>query len=282
MEYGYYPGCSLLGTAQEYDESIRQVFRDLGLKLVELPDWNCCGASSGHVTDNELAIGLAARNLAIADESGRPLVVPCAACFNRLKFAEKALLEAPHPIIGRPYSGKVRILHVNDVLADPPVLAAIRAKRKRALSDLAVVPYYGCLTVRPPKVTGVPEHEDPKGMDKVLEALGADLKPWSYKTDCCGGSLAITRPDVVRRLSGRLFDAAIEAGAEAVVTDCPLCQSNLDTRQDEIARETGKALGLPVFYITELISLALQAEGVRGYWRRHFVDPQPLLARIGW
>jgi heterodisulfide reductase subunit B len=119
-------------------------------------------------------------------------------------------------------------------------------------------------------------------MDKVLAALGANVRPWSYKTDCCGGSLAITRPDIVRRLSGKLFEAAVEAGAKAIVTDCPLCQSNLDTRQAEAARAAGKEYGLPVFYITEMIALAMDSRDVPGYWRRHFVDPQPLLAAMGW
>lgn len=281
MEYTYYPGCSLTGTAKEYDDSIRQVFDALGIGLRELEDWNCCGASSAHVTDDELAIALAARNLALADKVGLDILVPCAACFNRLKFAEKELLADEEKWIGQKYSGKLRILHVNDALAEPTVLNRIKARVSKPLSDLAVVPYYGCLTVRPPKVTDIPDYEDPKGMDKILTVLGADMKKWSYKTDCCGGSLVLTMTDAVRRLTDRLFDAAVEAGASAMVTDCPMCQSNLDTRQAEINKLMGRSYSIPVFYITELIILAMDQGALSKQWSKHFVDPQPLLSSIG-
>ena len=281
MEFAYYPGCSLTGTAAEYDESVRTVFRLLNIGLTDIPDWNCCGASSGHVTDEGLAIELAARNLRIADQGGLDIVVPCAACYQRLKFAEKAVKQDAKKWIGTDYSGKIKILHVNDALIEQGVLQRIKVTMKKKLSDLEAVPYYGCLTVRPPKVTDMPDFEDPKGLDTILSVLGVTVKKWSFKTDCCGGSLSITRPDIVRRLTGRLFDAAGEAGAKAIVTDCPLCQANLDTRQNEVNQATGAGYDLPIFYITELIALACMAGDTASYWRRHFVDPKPLLSSIG-
>ena len=105
--------------------------------------------------------------------------------------------------------------------------------------------------------------------------------PWSYKTDCCGGSLVLTRTDIVRRLTGKLFDNALEAGAEAIAVACPLCQSNLDTRQEEISAEAGRKYELPILYITELIGLSLGHPDTGKWWKRHFVDPTKLLASKG-
>ncbi len=118
-------------------------------------------------------------------------------------------------------------------------------------------------------------------MDDLLRALGMDVRPWSYKTDCCGGSLAVARGDVVRKLSGDLFEAAAEAGAECLVTDCPMCQSNLDTRQTQIEAERGRQFAMPVFYATELVALALGDARASRWWKKHFVDPRPLLKRRG-
>jgi heterodisulfide reductase subunit B len=267
--------------AAEYDESIRSVCETLDIALVELPDWNCCGASSAHFLDEELAIGLSARNMRIAEREGRDLLVPCAACFQRLKYADKQLKKDAARRAGGPYAGGTAIYHVNDLLDRPDLLAAVKQKVKRPLRGLAAVAYYGCLSQRPPKVTDAPSPEDPTAMDHLMQAIGITVRPWSYKTDCCGGTLAVARTDLVRKLSGDLFEAALEAGAECLVTDCPLCQSNLDTRQAEIEVERAKRYDLPVFYLTELMALAFADGQAQRWWKRHFVDPRPLLHRKG-
>jgi heterodisulfide reductase subunit B len=118
-------------------------------------------------------------------------------------------------------------------------------------------------------------------MDRILEVLGAEQMPWSYKTDCCGGSLMMARTDIVRKLTGDLFAAALDAGAEALVTDCPLCQGNLDMREHEVAQEKGTTYYLPVFYITELIGIAIGATGAETWWKKHLVDPRKLLREKG-
>jgi len=281
MEVSYYPGCALHGMAAEYDESIRSVSRTLDVALAELSDWNCCGASSAHFLDDDLAVGLAARNMLIAEREGRELLVPCAACFQRLKHADKQLRKEPGRWTAEPYRGKTSLLHVNEFFDRPELIKAIRQKVKRPLAGLVGVAYYGCLSQRPPKVTDSRQPENPTSMDELLRAIGMEVRPWSYKTDCCGGSLAVARTDLVRKLSGDLFDAAVEAGAECVVTDCPLCQSNLDTRQAEIEAERSNRYGLPVFYVTELMALALGDNGADRWWKKHFVDPRPLLRSKG-
>jgi heterodisulfide reductase subunit B len=277
VEVSYYPGCALHGMAGEYDESIQAVCRRLDVALAELDDWNCCGASSAHFFDDELAIRLPARNLAIAERQGRELLVPCAACFQRLKHADKELKKDAAGWIGEPYEGKTEIFHVNDFFDRPQWLEKIKQNVTRPLAGLAGVAYYGCLSQRPPKVTDAAAPENPQAMDQLMQVIGMEVRPWSYKTDCCGASLPLTRPEVVRKLSGDLFEAAREAGAECLVTDCPLCQSNLDTQQADIESERGKRYDLPVFYLTELMALAFGDGRTTRWWKKHFVDPRPLL-----
>ena len=141
--------------------------------------------------------------------------------------------------------------------------------------------YYGCLAQRPPRVTDAEAPENPTSMDRILRAVGMDVRPWSYKTDCCGASLTLTRTDVIHKMSGDLLEAAHEAGAECLVTDCPMCQSNLDTRQAEIEAARSRRFNLPVFYVTELMALAFGHQGTSHWWKKHFVDPVPLLSGKG-
>ncbi len=279
-EISYYPGCSLHGTAREYDDSIRGVSSLLDVRLHELEDWTCCGASSAHCTDEGLAIDLAARNLAIAERSDRELLVPCVACYNRFKMAEKEL-EQHAEKVRFPYRGKVPIRYALDYFCEASVLEEIKKKVVKPLSGLKVVCYYGCLTVRPPKVTGIQEYENPRHMDHLMELLGAQPIPWSYKTDCCGASLVMTRTDIVRKLTGKLVSMAKEADAEALVTGCPMCHANLDTRQDGMEKEAGGNHPLPVFYFTELIGLALGHRDAKKWFNRHITDPVKVLSAKG-
>ncbi|MEI8181774.1 MAG: CoB--CoM heterodisulfide reductase iron-sulfur subunit B family protein [Desulfomonile sp.] len=282
MELNYYPGCSLHGTAHDYDVGIVAVFRHLGVDLIELDDWNCCGASSAHIMHPRAAVELPARNLLIASQSDRPLLTPCAACFHRLRLCQAHLLEHP---ADHPYAAaltRVEVVHINEMLLKDEIQKKIKTNINNPLAGIKVVPYYGCLTVRPPRAMKHPDPENPREMDAILNILGADVVNWSYKTDCCGGSLAMTRPDVVRRLSGNLFEAAREAGGELIVTDCPMCQANLDTRQKEIERERNTSYQMPVVYITELLAVAMSVPETRSWWRKHIVDPVPLLRSKGW
>jgi heterodisulfide reductase subunit B len=276
MQVSYYPGCSLHGTASEYDASTKAVSRLLGVELLELSDWNCCGASSAHSTNESLAFELAARNLAIAQREGKDVVIPCAACYSRLKAAESQGRKDQEE-----RKGEVAVLSLLEFLASRDRMEKIKQLRKRSLAGLKVVCYYGCLLVRPPRVTHSANYENPQEMDRLMAALGAEAIPWSYKTDCCGASLVLTRTDIVRRLTRKILDGAKSAGADAVVVACPLCQANLDTRQEEISRESGKEYALPILYFTELIGLALEHGDTGKWWKKHFVDPRKLLAAKG-
>ncbi|OGO02564.1 MAG: disulfide reductase [Chloroflexi bacterium RBG_13_53_26] len=279
MDVSIYPGCSLDGTAKEYGESLEAITSMLGVNLHELKDWNCCGASSAHSMNNDLAVALAARNLGIADQMGMDLVVPCAACYQRLKVAEKRLVAGEKLEGVDNYDGKIHIKPLVDFLWDDVGEKQILSLLKKRLEGLNPVCYYGCLTARPPKITDAKSPENPMSMDEIMTCLGANVRQWSYKTDCCGGSLILTRPDIARTLIRKLLDMAEEAGADCVVAACPMCQSNLDGRQREISQESGKEYNVPIFYFTELMGLACGNPSVKKWLGRHVTDPRPLLTR---
>ena len=279
MELSYYPGCGLEGTSAEYDQSIRAICEALDIEITELPDWNCCGASSAHVTSDQLAIELAARNLQIANEIGKNVLVPCAACFSRLKIAQKEILAEPDRL-GIKLNPDIEIIHLGHLLAMPEVLGLIEKRVKSPLRGIKAIPYYGCLTMRPPKMLDAENYEHPTIMDDVLSAIGADVRKWSYKTDCCGGSLTMSRIDLVYKLTNDLYIAAVEAGGNCIVTDCPMCQTNLDTRQEEVNRAFNADYNMPVFFISEILGYALGTGNHKRWWKRHFVDPKPVLARV--
>ncbi|MCJ7582377.1 MAG: CoB--CoM heterodisulfide reductase iron-sulfur subunit B family protein [Candidatus Aminicenantes bacterium] len=277
MKVSYYPGCSLHSTGLEYGESTKDVCQKLDIELAELTDWNCCGAGSAHTADEGLAVELAMRNLAIAEQAGLDLVVPCAACFHRFKVAEKHIQQDKEPVIKTSYTGNVPIKHLLDFLTEETHVNTIKENIKKPLTGLKAVCYYGCLITRPPKITDVVNYENPQTMDELLSLLGAEVRPWSYKTDCCGGSLILARSDIVSTLTGKLIQKAEEAGANCIVTACPLCQANLDNKQSEISKALGKKVHFPTFYFTELLGLALGSEDANVWMNRHLVNPRELL-----
>jgi heterodisulfide reductase subunit B len=281
VKVSYYPGCSLHSTGLEYNESTQEVCRILDIELDELSDWNCCGAGSAHCTDEVLSIELPVRNLVKAEEAGLDLVIPCAACFNRFKVAEKHIREGKEPVIDTPYLGNVPVKHLLDFLSEEENLKLIKEKIEKPLNGLKIACYYGCLITRPPKITDAKNHENPQVMDGLLSLLGAETSPWSYKTDCCGGSLMLSRPDIVAQLSGKLIQMAEEAGANCIATACPLCQANLDTKQAVISKDLDREIHFPTFYFTELLGLALGYEKADKWFRRHVVDPRDLLKSKG-
>lgn len=285
MRYSYFPGCSLHSTGLEYQLSARAVFQHLGMELVELPDWNCCGASSAHALDNILALALPARNLALAQSVGgeggkcNRLITPCAACYNRIRQADAVLrrdfrtrvnIEA---LVGFQFTGQVTVQPLLGLLYEDYGVDQLQSKVCHPLLGMKVVPYYGCLLVRPPEVTQFDDPDNPKIMAEIMKSIGAEVMPWAYATECCGGSLSLSRADIVRNLVGRLVDRAREAGAMAIVTACPLCQVNLEMRQDVQPK-------MPAFYFTELLGLALGLSEAEGWWKKHLIDPRPVLERV--
>lgn len=283
MTLGYYPGCSLHGTAREYDESVRAVAAALDLRLQELDDWSCCGASSAHATNPTLGMALPARNLALAEAAGlSEVIAPCAACYNRLARASRAMLddgrmaERMPTLIGRPFQNTVKVRSVVDVLR--AAIPTIKARMEKPLKGMKVACYYGCLLLRPAEVAAGDDPESPSFMEDVCKAAGAEPVSWNLRTECCGGSLSVPRVGSVVRLGRAIIADARAAGAHAIVVACPMCHSNLDFRQKAIAAR-GEA-EMPVLYLTEIVGLALGLDAKSLGLQRHFVDTSPVVEAI--
>ena len=278
-KYSYYPGCTSHSTAVEYDLSTKAVMKALGVELVEIEDWNCCGAAAVHSTNKLLSLCLPARNIAMAQKNDLELVVPCAGCFNMLKRSERALKTDPdarreiESTIGFTYREDLKIRALIDIVVNGIGFDRIEERVQKPLTGMKVACYYGCALVRHPKVTQLDDPENPQYLDTLMAALGATPVDWSFKTDCCGADLALTHGDVVVKLVNRIVGMAKEAGAECLVCSCGLCQMNLEMRQDT------DALGLPVFYFTELMGVAFGLEGGR-WWAKHLVNPSTLLGSL--
>jgi heterodisulfide reductase subunit B len=286
MKYAYYPGCSLHSTAKEYDQSTKEITKTLGMELEEIEDWNCCGATSAHSMNKELSIALPLRNVARAEAAGLDVVAPCAACFSRLKGADAAVKDDPDmqklmaEKYGIEYNGTIKVhslLSAIYALGDE----AIKAQVKKELSGLKVACYYGCLLLRPPSMVGFDDAENPASLDSIMADLGAEPVEWGYKNECCGASLSLSKPEIVVKLTRDILSSARRAGAECIVTACPLCQANLDTRQPDIEKKYGEKFDIPVFYFTQLMGLAF------GSWPGHLglsklmVNPEPVLQGLG-
>ncbi|MFZ3114336.1 MAG: CoB--CoM heterodisulfide reductase iron-sulfur subunit B family protein [Syntrophales bacterium] len=281
MKVSYYPGCSLHGTGKEFDLSVRAVSGALGVELKEIDDWSCCGASSAHATNFKLSLALPARDLMRAEKDGiRDMMVPCAACFSRLKTSQHhmdkdaSLKQEVEEIVGDAYQGTMAVRNAIDVFHNLVGTQAIKGRVRKPLTGLKPVSYYGCLLLRPPKVCEFEDPENPVLLDHIMNTLGAESCKWSYKTDCCGGSLTLSKTKVVVKLVDRMMTMALEAGANCVVAACPVCMANLDMRASE-------SLRLPVFYFTELMALAMGLEGPESWFKKHCVDPRPLLIGLG-
>jgi heterodisulfide reductase subunit B len=282
----YYPGCSLHGTSGEFDASFRATARALDLDLVEIPGWECCGNTAAHSINRLLATALPVNELVKVEKDLKldAVAVPCAACFSRFKTGahevarDPAVADDVRSVVGRGYDGGVNVQNLVDVYHDAVGLEALAAKVKRPFKGLKVACYYGCLLTRPPEVTLAEDPEYPTHMDAVVEALGCTAIDWSYKTDCCGASLALTEQDIVDDLVARIVNDARACGAEAIAVACPLCQVNLDGRQTEIARKDSTWVGVPVLFLSQLVGRAIGLDEKTIGLSKHLIDARAVMA----
>jgi len=278
MKYSYFPGCSLKGLGRAYEESLLPVMRHLGAELVELEDWNCCGATAYMSVDEEKACILAARNLSIAQKAGpHDLLTPCSACYLVLNKTKHFLVDSPsikQSVEGAlkkanlAYGGNTPVRHPLDVLVHDIGLDVIKEKVVRPLKGLKVAPYYGCQVVRP--YATFDDAWNPTTMDRLLATLGAEVVPYPLKTKCCGASLTGTVPEAGLRLTYILLKEAVRRGAHVIATICPLCQFNLDAYHDQIVRRWGAAR-IPTVYFTQLMGLAFGMDPKTLGLQRNFI-----------
>ncbi len=262
-EYAYFPGCSALATSRDYEASTQGVARVLGLKLVELDDWNCCGTTLVNAMDKKQALVLAARNLALAEKTGRDLVTGCSGCY--LSFLKSSKLLAENAGLreeiqnalaagGMDYEGPVRIRHLLEILAEDSDEESVRRQVKRPLTGLKVACYYGCQIGRP--FAEADDEEDPQLMDKLVGWLGAEAVPFPLKAKCCGGMLMTAQPQIGQELTGKVLKNAKAGGADCVITACPLCQINLEAYQGKAGEAVDADCKIPVLYFTQLMGTA--------------------------
>jgi heterodisulfide reductase subunit B len=288
MEIAYYPGCSLHASSELYDIQSRIVFRRLGVELKEIEDWNCCGATSASKTDDFLAIALPARNLGIADASGlSEIVIPCSSCYSRMIVSQRKLADDPglrntiNAELTKKAEGKIKISSILEVLVSKANSGEIAEKSIKNLEGIKPACYYGCLLTRFPCDVEVPDNvENPQGMEVVCKIIGAQPIDWSYKTDCCGASAVINDTDTSLLLMSRILHDAVARGANCFVTTCPMCQLNMDAYQEQVGEKYGIQKRLPVYFITELLGIAMGFSPNEMQLDRHFIDPFGLLTEL--
>jgi heterodisulfide reductase subunit B len=270
VKYAYYPGCSLEKTQRGYDESVREVFAALDQELLEIDDWNCCGATVYMSVKETVSLAVSARNLALAEKMGLEVLAPCSSCFTVLSKTNRVLNAIPemHRQVNEAlaegelsYSGKTVVRHPLDILMNDVGLEAIRAKQKRALGGLRIAPYYGCQIVRPDKTFD--DRENPVLMDRLFRAFGGEIVYFPVKVRCCGGMLMTTFEETALKLNKELLACAQQNSADVIVTTCPLCHFNLEAYQDRINSEYGTKFNMPILYFTQLLGIVLGIPGTK-------------------
>jgi len=282
MGIPYYPGCTLSTKAKGYDRSGRAVAAALEMDLVELPEWQCCGATFPLATDNSLALIAPTRVLYQAEQAGERVATLCAICYHVLKRTQTILERDPDMrdrinwFTEQEYQGQVQVVHFLELLRDDLGWDQLAQRVTRPLNGLRAAPYYGCLLLRPRDEIGLDDPEAPTILHDLLRALGAEPVDFPYNIECCGSYLTVKEPEVSRTLSQDIVASAREHDAHVVVTACPLCQFNLDYPQRET--EFGSAGNeIPVVYFTQLMAVALGLPEEDWGMEGHYVDPRPML-----
>lgn len=264
MKYLYYPGCSLEGTALEYNKSTLAFMEAVGAELVELEDWTCCGATAVDSINHLLALALAARNIAIAEKMAvsQDLLIPCSACYLNLKKADEKTRHDPelfkkvNEVLKEndlQINHTVRVRHLLDVISNEFDFHSFKSRVKRSFAGFKIVPYYGCQCLRPYRVFDDPE--DPRSMEPLIRATGAEVFQWDMGGRCCGASQMNTQKDVGLELVANILKQA--KGADAIVTVCPMCQMNLEAYQGEVSRLKKEDFRITTLYLPQFLGLAL-------------------------
>lgn len=286
MKISYFPGCTLKTMAKNFEDSALASASSLGIEMVELQRWNCCGTVYSLTSDDLIHQLAPIRDLIrVEEQKDNRVVTLCSMCYNTLKRANKLVqedkekLDKLNDLMYREdvkYDGKVKVLHLLEILKNEIGFEQIARKVKIPLKGLKVAPYYGCLLLRPPEV-GIDDPENPTILENLLESTGAEVIDYPYKTECCGSYNTVANVDLVVERAYNILRSAINQGAEAIVLSCPLCGFNLDNRQKEIKEKFSDFKNIPIFYFTQLLALSLGLDEKVCRFELNFVDPRPLL-----
>ncbi len=287
-EFAYFPGCSLEKMASSYHMSALETTQKLGIKLKELDDWNCCGATTYFYIDELLAYTMCARNLAIAEKTGLDVVAPCSACYKNMYFTAAHLKKdadlAEHINFALEeddlqFNGTVGVKHLIEVFANDIGPEELKSKVTKPLEGVRVAPYYGCQIVRPQKEKE--DVEQPQFFEGILSAIGATPVNYPLKMRCCGGSLIISSRTAALSMVRNLLQSAVDNQATVIATACPMCQVNLEVYQQQVNQEFGTNFSVPVLYFTQLVGLALGIPQKKLGIGKEFVDSMPSLLQAG-
>lgn len=284
LTYAFYPGCSLEASAVDYKMSLEAVFSKLGVTLKEIPDWNCCGASSGFVVDPKIATAWCARNMAWAEQQGLDIIIPCTGCLKNMNKALVKIKENPEfakkisEMIGTEFKGNVRCIHPLEALAVDIGFDRVKEAVQYPIKGVNVAPYYGCYIIRPPVLYD--GAEDPRSFEKLIEICGGNSIPFPLKTKCCGGGTFLTAEDTAIGLSARVMMQAKQNKADMMMVGCPLCDMLMDAYQPKMEKKLGLPVNMPVMYFTQYLGLAMGIKLKKLGLNKRFVSPQPIYNKL--
>jgi len=276
LKFSFFPGCSLKASGHENTMSLLKFCDSVNIEVKELEDWNCCGSSSAHSIDFDVAEKLPMRNISLAPK-GIPLLIACPSCLIRIKSMylkikeDKALKQEYENLWGKPFDEDLEIIHFFEIFNRIRLEDYIDHPREK-LKKIKVAVYYGCMLSMPPALRF--ENDYSGIMEKTLGKLGAEIIYYGYENRCCGTYLSVAKPQLAQKVVTQIVSKAMEAGAECLVTACSMCHLNLEIR-------CGLKDPIPVLHFSELLSMALGAKDQKKWFPRHIVDPVPLLKKRG-
>lgn len=295
LHYAYFPGCVAQGACGELDLSTKALSRALNIRLTELKKASCCGSGTFKEDSRLLEDTVNARNLALAEQLRLPLLTHCSTCQGvighvdeRLKSFQKkdpAYVDQVNGFLRQegcaPYQGSGEVKHLLWALVSDYGLKTLAAQVSRQLTGLKCAPFYGCYLLRAQE--HIPESDpfNPQSLEKVIQTIGAEAIAYDGKTQCCGWPISSYAEKEAFQMAGKHLQAAIAAGADCMVTPCPLCHLNLDSRQPEISKALGKPLNLPIIHFSQLVALAVGVSPGELGLDRHMISIKPLLQKLG-
>jgi len=295
LKYAYFPGCVAQGACRELYISTRSLTQALGIELVELKKASCCGSGTFKEESQLLEDTVNARNIALAESLNLPLLTHCSTCQGvighvdeRLKAAQQddpAYLAQVNGLLKQegcsPYQGSTEVKHLLWALVADFGIAALQERVTRKLAGLKCAAFYGCYLLRAQDHLPYDDPYNPQSMERVFEAIGATPIYYRGRTQCCGWPLSSYATTESFKMAGGHIQEAIAAGADCIVTPCPLCHLNLDSRQPEVEQVVGQALGLPVLHLPQLVALALGVSPKELGLDRHVVSTRSVLDKLG-
>jgi succinate dehydrogenase / fumarate reductase cytochrome b subunit len=295
LKYAYYPGCVAQGACRELHQSTQALSRALNIELVELKKAACCGSGTFKEESQLLEDTVNARNIALAEALQLPLLTHCSTCQGVIGHVDERLKEAQqqdpaylNQINGllkqegcSPYQGSSRVTHILWALVGDYGVEALQQRVTRALSGLNCAAFYGCYLLRAQTHLPYDDPHAPESMEQIFRAVGATPIYYAGRTQCCGWPISSYDTTNSFKMAGAHLQEAIAAGADCIVTPCPLCHLNLDSRQPEVAKVIGRSLNLPILHLPQLVALALGVSPQDLGLDHHVVSTRPVLEKLG-